>query len=155
MAFFSKKSPPKRREFKRIGIPDLTCYAMRWSLAPFASIGCRASGAFMVLMLPFMLWMFDNSVTSEISFARFTALFDGQLFLPGWIWKLVVISMFWALVHHILAGIKHLIMDAAHITINKRFSGISALAIYAISLPMVAAFTAWLFGLFDWLLKLF
>ena len=142
------KQPPKRREFKRIGIPDLTSYAMRWSLAPFASIAHRVSGAFMFVMLPVMLWLFDNSVTSEISYARFTALFDGQLFLPGWFWKLVALSMIWALVHHICAGIKHLVMDASHSAINKRFSNISAFAIYAISLPIVAAVAAKLFSLY-------
>ena len=56
--------------------------------------------------------------------------------------------MIWALVHHICAGIKHLVMDASHSAINKRFSNISAFAIYAISLPIVAAVAAKLFGLY-------
>ena len=144
----SSPSSPKRREFKRIGIPDLMAYALRWPLAPYASIAHRVSGAFMFVMLPVMLWLFDNSVTSEISFERFTALFDGQLFLPGWFWKLVALSMIWALVHHICAGIKHLIMDASHGAINKRFSNISAVLIYVVSLPVVAAVAAKLFGLY-------
>jgi succinate dehydrogenase / fumarate reductase, cytochrome b subunit len=39
------------------------------------SILHRASGALMFVLLPFMIWLFDTSVTSEISYERFTSAF--------------------------------------------------------------------------------
>jgi hypothetical protein len=44
------------------------------------------------ILLPFTIWMFDASVTSEISYAGFTSVFSaGWAGLPGWFFKLVVL----------------------------------------------------------------
>ena len=57
----------------------------------------RASGLFMFLMLPFIIWLFDTSVSSEHSFARFRALFStGAGPLPGGFYKLLALALIWA-----------------------------------------------------------
>ena len=62
----------------------------------WVSILHRASGAIMFLLLPFIIWMFDKSISSEFSYAKFTALFNiGAGFVPGWFFKLVALALIW------------------------------------------------------------
>ena len=46
-------------------------------LAGVVSILHRASGGLMFILMPFIIWMFDTSLTSEISYAQFSAVFAG------------------------------------------------------------------------------
>ena len=62
----------KRPEFRNINaLTDLPTY--RLPVAGIVSILHRISGLIMFLLLPFIVWMFDTSVSSEISFAKFSA----------------------------------------------------------------------------------
>ena len=56
---------------------DATQY--RLPLAAWVSILHRVSGAMMFVLLPFVIWLFDVSVTSEISYERFTAAFGAGI----------------------------------------------------------------------------
>ena len=53
--------------------------ATQYKLPPAAwvSILHRVSGIVMFLLLPFVLWMFDTTLTSEITYSQFTAVFMG------------------------------------------------------------------------------
>jgi succinate dehydrogenase / fumarate reductase cytochrome b subunit len=106
------------------------------------------SGALMFLLMPFIIWMFDTSISSEISFARFTAVFNvGVGAIPGWFVKLVALALIWAFLHHFIAGLRHLWMDATHsVTLQQGRS--SAVATFAISIVLTLALGAKLFGLF-------
>jgi succinate dehydrogenase / fumarate reductase cytochrome b subunit len=87
----------------------------RLPAAGVVSILHRASGMLMFFLLPFIVWLFDVSLTSEISYARFTSVFvAGAGFLPGWFFKLVALALIWAYLHHFIAGVRHLWMDATH-----------------------------------------
>ena len=80
--------------------------------AGIVSILHRVTGALLFLLLPFIIWLFDTSVTSEISYDRFTSAFNAGLgFIPGWFVKLVVLALIWAYLHHFIAGLRHLWMD--------------------------------------------
>jgi len=58
---------PKRPEFRNINaFTDLPSY--RLPVAGIVSILHRVSGALMFLLMPFIIWMFDTSISSEISF---------------------------------------------------------------------------------------
>jgi succinate dehydrogenase / fumarate reductase, cytochrome b subunit len=87
----------------------------RLPLAGLVSILHRASGMLMFFLLPFIVWLLDTSLTSEISYARFTGLFiAGAGGLPGWFFKLVALALIWSYLHHFIAGVRHLWMDATH-----------------------------------------
>ena len=47
-------------------------------MAAIVSILHRISGALMFLLLPFVIWLFDTSVTSEITYDRFRSVFVGR-----------------------------------------------------------------------------
>ncbi len=103
----------------------------------------------MFLLLPFIIWMFDKSISSEFSYAKFTALFNiGAGFVPGWFFKLVALALIWSYLHHLTAGLRHLWMDVSHKAVTKGFAKKSAVWTFAISLPLTVVLAAKLFGLY-------
>ena len=137
----------KRPEFRNINaLVDLPTY--RLPAAGFVSILHRISGLVMFLLLPFVVWMFDTSVSSEISFAKFKAAFNiGVGFVPGVLVQLVALVLIWAYLHHLIAGLRHLYMDANH-AVSKEFGKSSAVVTLVLSLGLTAALGAKLFGLY-------
>ena len=114
-----------RPVYRNIHITDLRHY--RLPPAGIVSILHRVSGATMFLLMPFIIWMFDTSLTSEISYSQFTAVFVGGTgFVPDWFFKLVALALIWAYLHHFIAGVRHLWMDATH-AVTKEFGHSSAL----------------------------
>ena len=156
----------KRPEFRNINaFTDLPSY--RLPVAGIVSILHRISGAIMFVLMPFIIWMFDTSISSEISFAKFTALFNiGTTFrweysgrfssapilfsvgFPGWIFKLVALALIWAYLHHSIAGLRHLWSDTHHSAVTKEFGKTSAAATLVLSIGLTLVLGAKLFGLY-------
>ena len=138
MATSLKEQPLKRRPvYRNIHITQLTSY--RLPPAGWASILHRVSGALMFLLLPFVIWMFDASLTSEISFDQFRSVFlAGALGLPGVLWKLLAFALIWAYLFHFCAGLRHLWMDLTH-SVDVKFGRNSALAAMGISAVVALA----------------
>lgn len=138
----------KRPEFRNINaFTDLTTYRM--TPAAWVSILHRASGVIIFLLLPFVIWMFDTSVSSEISFDKFKSAFNiGMLGLPGMIWKLLALALIWAFLHHFIAGLRHLWMDVSHAAVTKEFGKSSALVTLAVSIALTLVLGAKLFGIY-------
>ena len=137
----------KRPEFRNINaLHDLPGY--RLPPAGMVSILHRISGALMFLLMPFIIWMFDTSVSSEISFSKFRAAFNvGIGFVPGILIKLVALAIIWAFLHHLIAGLRHLWMDINH-AVSKEFGRSSALATLVLSIGLTVVLAAKLFGLY-------
>lgn len=111
----------------------------RLPLAGVVSILHRISGVILFLLLPFIIWMFDTSLTSEISYERFTSVFIvGAGFVPAWFVKLVALALIWATLHHFMAGVRHLWMDATH-AVTLEFGRQSAAVTLAASLLLTLA----------------
>ena len=138
----------KRPEFRNINaFTDLPAY--RLPAAGWVSILHRISGVIMFVLLPFIIWMFDTSISSDISFARFKGAFNvGMLGLPGFIFKLVALALIWAFLHHFVAGVRHLWSDTHHEAVTKQSGKKSATATLAISLFLTVVLGAKLFGLY-------
>ena len=147
MTELSSSTRPKRPEFRNLNaFTDLPSY--RWPLAALVSGMHRASGLIMFLLLPFIIWMFDTSVTSEISFARFTSAFTlGIGFVPGIVVKLAALVLIWAYLHHFFAGLRHIRMDIFH-TVSKEQGKSTAQITLVLSLGLTVALGAKLFGLY-------
>ena len=123
----------------------LDALGYRLPLAGVVSILHRASGGLMFVLMPFIIWMFDTSLTSEISYAQFTAVFAGGAgFLPGWFFKLVALALIWAYLHHFIAGVRHLWMDATH-AVTLEFGRKSAVFTLGLSVVLTLALGAKLF----------
>ncbi|WP_313077271.1 succinate dehydrogenase, cytochrome b556 subunit [Melaminivora sp.] len=137
----------KRPEFRNIHLfSDIPTY--RLPLAALVSILHRVSGLLMFLLLPLIIWLFDKSVSSEISFGTFRAAFASGLgIVPAWLLKLVVLALIWSYLHHLFAGVRHLWMDVTHHT-TKEFGRQTALATLVAAVVLTLALGAKLFGLY-------
>ncbi|HEY0818729.1 MAG TPA: succinate dehydrogenase, cytochrome b556 subunit [Rhizobacter sp.] len=115
--------------------------ATQYRLPPagWVSILHRVSGILMFVLLPFVIWLLDKSLTSEISYGEFTSVFVSGLWIfPAVLVKLVVLALIWAYLHHFIAGLRHLWMDATH-SVSKEFGRSSALVTLGVSIVLTLA----------------
>lgn len=139
-------SAKTRPVFRNIHVSQIVSY--RLPPAGIVSILHRISGVVMFLLLPFVVWMLDNSLSTEISFAAFTNVFvAGVAGIPGWFVKLVALGLIWAYLHHFIAGVRHLWMDATH-SVSKAQGHGSAVITLVLSVLLTVALGAKLFGLY-------
>jgi len=120
----------------------------RLPLAGLVSILHRVSGLMMFVLLPLIIWFFDVSLTSEVTFERFTSAFVAGIgFVPGLFVKLAALALIWSYLHHFTAGVRHLWMDMTH-SVTNEFGRQSAVATLAVSLLLTLVLGAKLFGLY-------
>jgi succinate dehydrogenase cytochrome b subunit len=144
----------KRREFRNIHIfKDLPGYRM--PMPAIVSILHRISGFLMFLLLPFFIWLFDKTISSEYSYAKLMLYFttdpqvaQGSLLARGIFLKLVVLVLMWGYLHHFIAGLRYLWMDVSHDAVGKKVGGTSAKVVLVLSLALTAILGAKLFGLY-------
>jgi succinate dehydrogenase / fumarate reductase cytochrome b subunit len=134
--FAASKSRP---EFRNIHVSQI----LKYKLPPpgMVSILHRVSGAALFLTLPFILWLFDLSLTSEVSYARLAD------FASHWLVKLVLVGLAWAFLHHLIAGVRYLLLDL-DVGVDKPAARASALAVFAISVPLTLLAALKIFGVF-------
>ena len=126
-------------EFRNIHVTQLASYRLPW--AGKVSIFHRISGVLLFLMLPFLLRLFDASLTTNESDIVFPDLF---LQVSAFV-KIIVIAVVWAYLHHFCAGIRYLLLDL-HIGIERLSAQRSAIAVFSLSVFLTALFAAKLFG---------
>jgi succinate dehydrogenase / fumarate reductase cytochrome b subunit len=130
-----------RPEFRNIGVGQiLTAY--RLPLAGRVSILHRVSGALLFVFLPFLLYLFDQSLTSEMSFESF------KLFLSNIVVKLVTLVLAWGFLFHFCAGVRHLVMDTNHDAVTKESGKRTSVVVFVVSSVLTIAFALKLFGAF-------
>lgn len=134
----AKKPRPVHRN---IGLGQIL-FAYRLPLAGRVSIGHRISGILMFIFLPFLLYLFEQSLTSELSFEVF------KDFLSSGIVKLIVLVLGWAFFFHFSAGVRHLCMDFNHGLVGKQQGKSTSLVVVIVSTVLTIAFAAKLFGAF-------
>ena len=83
----------------------LNLFQIRLPLPGLISIMHRISGAVLFLALPLLLWWLQESLMSSASYAALKATFS------NWCFKLVLIGLIWGYLHHLFAGIRHLLLD--------------------------------------------
>lgn len=136
MSEAAKKSRP---QYSNIHITQLFQYRM--PLAAWVSILHRISGALMFVLLPFVLYLLEQSLTSESTFDTLRGIVAHPLA------KLLILALSWAYLHHFLAGIRHLFMDM-HYALSKDGSRHSAASVLVVSLFLTLLVALKLFGVF-------
>jgi succinate dehydrogenase / fumarate reductase cytochrome b subunit len=114
---------------------DLT--TIKQHSAAVASITHRVSGVMMVFGLGILLWTLSLSLSSAEGFAQVSAWLDGVFF------KIIMLGICAALIYHLLAGIRHLIMDLGHLE-ELDSSNTSAKFIFALWLLLTVVVGVWL-----------
>ena len=135
-----------RPVFRNIHVSQIVSY--RLPPAGIVSILHRISGALMFVLMPFIIWLFDTSLSSEVSFERFSAAFSSGIgFVPGLLIKLVTLALIWAYLHHFIAGVRHLWMDMTH-SVTRQQGHSSAVVTLVSSVVLTVLLGAKLFGLY-------
>ena len=102
----------------------------RFPIAAIASVGHRASGILMILAIPFLANILDLSLSGPEGYAEAAAILSG-----GFV-KFLLFILLWAMIHHLLAGVRFLLIDF-HIGVEKEIAQKSAQAVTVAS-PVVA-----------------
>jgi succinate dehydrogenase / fumarate reductase cytochrome b subunit len=115
---------------------DFTTFKL--PLPALTSIIHRIAGGFLFFGIALLLFLLDRSLQSESSFNQVAALFDSV-----WV-KLITWAVVAALLYHLIAGIKHLIMDMG---IGEHFEGAMLASKIIIALSAIAIVLA---GIWLW-----
>ena len=118
---------PKNLDFSTLRLP----------LPAITSILHRISGVFIFAGVAVLLWLFSESMSSSEGFARV----GSWLSMP--ITKILVWAILSGLLYHLIAGIKHLVMDLG---IGETLSGAQtgARLVVALSIIAIVASGVWL-----------
>ena len=109
----------------------LTLSEIRLPVPGFVSILHRISGAGLFLLLPWLVYLLQLSLTSPESFEHFKAYVAHPLV------KLILFGLTWAFLHHFCAGIRFLLLDI-HVGIEKEQARASAKGVLVVSLALTA-----------------
>ena len=87
---------------------NLDITTVRMPFTAVLSILHRISGIVIFLAAPVLIWLLQQSLTSPEHYANVEQL------LSGGFYRFAFFGVLWAFAYHIMAGIKHLLMDAGH-----------------------------------------
>ena len=83
----------------------------------------------MFLLLPFLLWLFQGSLTSPETFAAVKGVLGHPLA------KIVLLGLIWFYMHHFCAGIRYLLLDL-HKGIELEAARLSSKIVFAVSIAL-------------------
>jgi len=89
------KKPPKHLNLLKIKMP----------VAAVVSIGHRISGFLLVIAIPFMIYAFQQSISSAEKFNSIITTLDHPLI------QSIFVLLIWSFLHHFFAGIRFLLID--------------------------------------------
>jgi succinate dehydrogenase / fumarate reductase cytochrome b subunit len=87
---------------------NLNLFAMRFPITAITSILHRVSGFLLFLLLPLLLFFLQKSLSSSEGFHAISQFFSCSM-VKFFVW-LVCVGM----IYHVVAGIRHLVMDAGY-----------------------------------------
>lgn len=118
---------------------NLDISTIRLPITSYVSILHRMSGVALFVIAGLFLWMLDCSLSSE---QGFNAL---QTTLTSPLAKLVLWGMIAALIYHLVAGIRHLIMDMG---LGETLEGgvLGAKLVLVISVVLIVLVGAWIWA---------
>ncbi|MBU3632237.1 succinate dehydrogenase, cytochrome b556 subunit [Polynucleobacter sp. AP-Feld-500C-C5] len=128
-----------RQVYRNIGLAQLIKYRLPW--AGKVSILHRISGAVLFLLLPFILYLFDQSLASEVSYQKF------QAFTSNILVKIICLGLIWSFLHHFCAGIRYLLLDL-EIGVEKSESNRSAIIVLVLGIALTTVVGLKLFELY-------
>jgi succinate dehydrogenase / fumarate reductase cytochrome b subunit len=86
--------------------PHLQTY--KWTLTMAMSIVHRATGVALYVGTILLVWWLMAAASGPAAYATF------QNFVSSFIGRLIVFGYTWALIHHLLSGIRHLVWDLGY-----------------------------------------
>ena len=116
---------------------NLDISTIHFPLAAITSVLHRISGVIVFVGVAILLWMFDMSLSSEEGFNALRECSESALF------KFVVWAILSALAYHMVAGVKHLILESG-LGETKEGVAIAAKLIVVVSALLITALGVWI-----------
>ena len=116
----------------------LNLLRIRLPLPGVVSIMHRISGMFLILVLPFAIYVLDVALASEQGYESVAAAFAHPAV------RLVTFACLWALYHHLCAGIRFLLIEM-HVGVELAAARASAAAALVAGFVLAAAHSGALF----------
>ncbi len=116
---------------------NLDLGTLKFPAMAIASILHRISGLVMFLLLPLMLYFLDLSLKSAESFAKLNTLLESPYY------RLLLWAFSAAFVYHLLAGIRHIIMDMGYgesVCVGRR----TAMIVIALAVVLTILLGIWI-----------
>ena len=104
-------------------------------VAGVMSIIHRITGVLMFVAIPALIYLLDHSLISADGYREVLALLHSP---PG---KLLLFGLLWALMHHLLAGIRYLLIDL-DLGVDRPAARLSAALVMGLA-PLFALLLAW------------
>ncbi|MGD8832034.1 MAG: succinate dehydrogenase, cytochrome b556 subunit [Pseudomonadales bacterium] len=108
-----------------------------WPITAIASIAHRITGMLLFLGVGYLLWLLSLALDSPAGFAQASSVLAAP-FARFVLWGVLTL-----LIYHILAGIKHMIMDF-HIGDSFKVAAASSYTVFALSAVLAIITGVWL-----------
>ena len=83
----------------------LNLWQIRFPVTAVMSIMHRLTGVLLFIAIPFFIYALQISLESEVGFQAIAEYFDSFIIKSG------IILLVWSLLHHLLAGVRYLLLD--------------------------------------------
>lgn len=113
----------------------LNVLKVRLPVGGVMSIVHRITGVLLFVAIPLMIYLLDHSLISEAGFNQVIVQVHS---LPGMI---LLFGLMWSLSHHLLAGIRHLLIDV-DLGVDKPTARITALVVLLLA-PVLGLALTW------------
>lgn len=110
---------------------------IRLPIPGIVSILHRISGVILFVSLPLLLCFLAGTLSRESAFETYRSVVSNPLA------KLILIGLLWAYLHHSLAGIRFLLLDA-HKGLELQTARASAKSVFVAALVLTVVLGAWL-----------
>ncbi len=107
----------------------LNLLQIRLPVAGIISIMHRVSGAVLFLLIPLLLYLFQLSLQSGLTFMEFQDIVRRPLV------KLILLGLLWGYLHHLFAGLRHLFLDL-HIGISLEASRLTSIIVLVLGIAL-------------------
>lgn len=116
----------------------LNLMQIRLPVAGIISIMHRVSGAVLFLLIPLLLYLFQLSLQSGMTFMEFQEIVRRPLV------KLILLGLLWGYLHHLFAGLRHLFLDL-HIGISLETARLTSIIVLVagIALTLLVGARLW------------
>jgi succinate dehydrogenase / fumarate reductase cytochrome b subunit len=111
----------------------LNLFKIRLPTTGIVSFAHRVSGFLLFLAIPFSIYVLDLSVTSSQGYEQSLQLIQQPVI------QVILLLLVWAIVHHLLAGIRYLLLDF-DIAIDKAGSNMTAWTVILAEICMMAVY---------------
>ncbi len=116
----------------------LNLLQIRLPLPGIISIMHRVSGAVLFLLIPLLLYLFQMSLQSGMTFMEFQEIVRRPLA------KLILLGLLWGYLHHLFVGLRHLFLDL-HIGISLETARLTSIIVLVagIALTLLVGVRLW------------